>query len=191
MTRFILASGSPRRRQLLSEIIEDFECILPDEEKNISKVLFSYELIEDVAKSKVFSVFDKVKDDEAAIIGADTVVVLGDEILTKPKDENNAIKMLKKLSGKTHFVVTSHVVKKGEKTLIKSVRSNVTFSNLSEKEIINYVKTKQPFDKAGAYGIQELPKNFVEKIDGDFNNIVGLSVIAITEMLRNIKNVKK
>ena len=184
MTRFILASGSPRRRQLLSEIITDFECILADDEKNISEILFSYELIEEVAMSKVLSVYKKVKDDNAVIIGADTVVVLNNEILTKPKNEENAINMLKKLSGKTHFVVTSHVVKKGKKTLTESVRSDVTFANLSDEQIINYVKTKKPLDKAGAYGIQELPAGFVAKVDGDFNNIVGLSVNKIEEMLK-------
>ena len=115
MKKIILASGSPRRKQLLSYITKDFECILADDEKNISKVLFSYALIESIAKDKVKSVYDKVKDDNAIIIGADTVVVLGETILTKPKDTDDAIKTLQNLSGKTHFVVTSHVVKKGQK----------------------------------------------------------------------------
>lgn len=188
MKKFILASGSPRRKLLLSNINLDFECILADDEKNISKIHFSYELVEEIAKQKVLSVYNKIKNDDVTIIGADTVVVLDDEILTKPKDEEDAIKTLKKLSGKTHFVVTSHAVKKGEKMLVKSVRSDVTFADLTEEDIIKYVKTKKPLDKAGAYGIQELPDNFVVKIEGDLNNIVGLSTDAIKEMLLEIKN---
>ena len=95
MKKIILASGSPRRKQLLSDITKDFECILADDEKNISRVLFSYELIESIAKTKAQSVYNKIKDDEAIIIGADTVVVLDNTILTKPKDEADAIKTLK------------------------------------------------------------------------------------------------
>jgi len=186
MKKFILASGSPRRKLLLSDLKLDFECILPDEEKNISKIHFSYQLIEDIAKEKVLSVYKKLKNDSITIIGADTVVVLDNEILTKPKNEQDAVKMLQKLSGRTHFVVTSHVVKKGDKTLIKSVRSDVTFSDLKDEEIEEYVKTKQPFDKAGAYGIQELPKNFINNIKGDLNNIIGLSTDTIKKMLTEI-----
>ena len=188
MKNFILASGSPRRKLLLSNINLDFECILPDEEKNISKIHFSYDLIEEIAKTKVLSVYNKIKNDEVTIIGADTVVVLNDEILTKPKDKEEAVRMLEKLSGKTHFVVTSHVVKKGKKLLIKNVRSDVTFNDLSEEDIINYVETKKPLDKAGAYGIQELPSNFVKNIEGDLNNIIGLSTDAIRQMLIVINN---
>ena len=188
MKKFILASGSPRRKLLLSNINLDFECILADDEKNISKIHFSYDLIEEIAKAKVESVYNKIKNDNVTIIGADTVVVLDNEILTKPKDEEDAINTLKKLSGRTHFVVTAHAVKKGKTMLVKSVRSDVTFADLSNEEIINYVKTKKPLDKAGAYGIQELPDNFVVKIDGDLNNIVGLSTDTIKEMLSKCDN---
>lgn len=186
MKKFILASGSPRRRQLLSNINLDFECILPDEEKNISKVHFSYALIEELAKTKVLSVYKKIKNDDVIIIGADTVVVYDDKILTKPKDEQDAINILKLLSGNTHFVVTSHCIKKGEKELVESVTSYVTFNDLSETDIIGYVKNKKPLDKAGAYGIQELPENFVKKVDGDFNNIIGLSTEMVLKMLKNL-----
>lgn len=186
MKKFILASGSPRRKQLLSDINLDFECILADEEKNISKIHFSYELIEEIAKTKVLSVYEKVKNDEVIIIGADTVVVLDNKILTKPNDEQDAIDILKQLSNRTHFVVTSHCIKKGIKELVESVTSYVTFNDLSDKDIINYVKEKQPLDKAGAYGIQELPESFVKKVDGDFNNIIGLSTNKILEMLKKI-----
>lgn len=186
MKNFILASGSPRRAQLLSDLNLDFECILPDEEKNISKIHFSYELIEDIAQTKVLSVYKKVKNDDVIIIGADTVVVLEDKILTKPKDKQDAINILKLLSGNTHFVVTSHCIKKGEKELVESVTSYVTFNNLSDEDIKNYVEIKQPLDKAGAYGIQELPENFVKKVDGDFNNIIGLSTDTILKMLKTL-----
>src|SRR5574344_1918550 len=111
MKKIILASGSPRRKQLLSNMNLDFECILPDKEKNISKIHFSYSLIEEVAKEKVLSVYNKLNNDDVIIIGADTVVVLNSQILTKPKNEKNAFSELKKLSGKTHFVITSHVIK--------------------------------------------------------------------------------
>lgn len=187
MQKFILASGSPRRRQLLSDINLDFGCIIPDDEKNISKIHFSYPLIEEIAKEKVSSVYKKIKNDEDIIIGADTVVVLDNIILTKPKDEADAILILKKLSNRTHFVVTSHVLQKGLKILVESVTSYVTFNDLSEKDIINYVQTKKPLDKAGAYGIQELPNNFVKEIKGDKNNIIGLSTDIILKMIKEIE----
>ena len=186
MNRIILASQSPRRKELLQEIVSHFECINPDEEKKINKEKFSYQLIEDIALEKARSVYKKISDNEAVIISADTVVILEDEILTKPKDIEDAINTLKKLSDKTHKVVTAHAIKKGAYEKVISVTTEVTFNNLSDSDIIKYVKDKQPLDKAGAYGIQELPENFVKEIKGSLNNVIGFCVETVKDYLINL-----
>lgn len=175
--KIILASTSPRRSELLNKMGVEFEVIAPDFDENIDGKSFSYELIENIALNKARSVLLKIKTKTPLlIIAADTVVVLDDEILTKPKDENDAFSILKKLSGKKHFVVTSVAMvdcaSLKEKTF--SETSFVTFVPLSDEQISKYIKDKKPFDKAGAYGIQELPDYFNVKIEGCFDNVVGL-----------------
>ena len=133
------------------------------------------------------SVFKDNKD--ALVIGSDTIVKINNEVLGKPKDENHAYNMLKSLSGKTHFVVTSICVLKSdsEEVNVLSTTTNVTFNSLSDEMINNYIENFHPLDKAGAYGIQELPENFVHSVDGDIENVIGLSSNSLKSLLETVK----
>ena len=179
----ILASSSPRR----AEILKDYKLeIIPSPYvEQHTKTAFSYSYVEDLAYNKALAVVPLVEE-ESLIIGADTVVILGDEILEKPTDENDAFLMLKKLSGKTHSVVTSIAIinSKTKEYKINSTTSNVTFKNLSDELIQNYIRDFKPLDKAGSYGIQELPDGFIEKVEGDLENIIGISSKAFENLLK-------
>ena len=144
-------------------------------------------MIEEVSKNKALDVANKIQED-AIVIGADTVVVLGSEILLKPKDEQEAMKMLKKLSGKTHKVVTAITVidVKSKQFVTNSTTSEVAFNQLTEEQILNYIKTKKPLDKAGAYGIQELDKDFIKFLNGSKNNVIGLSPTSLKNALTKL-----
>ena len=189
MKKYILGSSSPRRQQLLKELNIDFEIIKPDFDEDILGKIFSYKLIENIAKNKALSIKEKI-DFNAIIISADTVVINNNIVLGKPIDFNDAFKMLNNLNNKTHRVVTSVCIidTKNNNVLTKSETSYVTFNNLTKDEIINYINDFQPYDKAGSYGIQELPKNFINKVEGDYNNIVGLPTQLVIEMLHEIEN---
>lgn len=182
--KIILASQSPRRRELLKQLNLDFTVISPDFDEKISTNCFSEEIIENLAFQKALSVSEKV-DSSSLILSADTVVVLDGKILGKPKDENDAFLMLKSLSNKTHKVVTSvslFDVQTG-KSLTRSTASLVTFNELSDDDIKGYIMAFRPLDKAGSYGIQELDNHFVRDIEGSFSNIVGLPLETVSGML--------
>ncbi|MBE7710417.1 MAG: septum formation protein Maf [Cyanobacteria bacterium SIG32] len=182
MGKMILASSSPRR----AEILKDYKLeIIPSPYvEQHTKTAFSYSYVEDLAYNKALAVVPLVEE-ESLIIGADTVVILGDEILEKPQDEKDAFLMLKKLSGKTHSVVTSIAIinSKTKEHKINSTTSNVTFKNLSDELIENYIRNFKPLDKAGSYGIQELPDGFIEKVEGDLENIIGISSKSFENLL--------
>ncbi len=188
MKKIILASTSPRRKELLSKIVSEFEIIKPDYDENVETKEFSYNLIEEIAQKKGLSVISKISC-PALIISADTIVIYGSKILGKPKDFNEAKQMLTILNGKTHKVVTSVCIINNEnnKKIIKSETSEVTFNNLKEEEIENYINEYKPYDKAGSYGIQELPDGFIKEIKGDYDNIVGFPVKLAKEILKEIK----
>ena len=178
MISIILASQSPRRKKLLEQIGIAFE-IFPSGVEEISNENTPGAIVEDLAMLKAKDVGSKFSD--ALIIGADTIVFHEGKVLEKPKSENDAFEMLKKLSGSTHSVLTGVAfVKKDKNDNIEAdisfhEQTKVTFSTLLDEEIINYIKTGNPLDKAGAYGIQDdLGALFVEKIEGDFYNVVGL-----------------
>lgn len=187
MKKIILASTSPRRKELLKQITDVFEISSPDYDEKICGKNFDYELIETTAKKKCESVINKTPD-EAIVISADTVVIYGNKILGKPKDFENALSMLEMLNGKTHKVVTSVCIAdtKTKKYLIRSETSEVTFKNHERNELIAYINDYKPFDKAGSYGIQELPEGFVTEIKGDYQNIVGFPVATVKEMISEI-----
>jgi septum formation protein len=189
MKKYILGSSSPRRQYLLKEIGINFEIIKPDFDEDILGKNFSYELIEDIAENKALSIKNKI-DFNAIIISADTVVINNNIVLGKPIDFNDAFKMLTELNNKTHRVVTAVCIIDTQTNTIlkKSETSYVTFNNLTNDEITSYINDFKPFDKAGSYGIQELPKNFINKVEGDFNNIVGLPTQLVIEMLHEIEN---
>lgn len=184
MKNILLASASPRRREILLKAGFEFKVKPSDFDEKLDNFDFSYEKIEKLAYEKAFNVANKIQEN-CLVIGADTVVVFNNKILGKPKDKNEAIKMLKMLSDNIHFVVTCVCVIDSAtfKYKISSVTTHVEFNNLSDIEIIDYVNKFMPLDKAGAYGIQELPSNFVKKIDGSFDNVVGLCPISVKKLL--------
>lgn len=187
MKKYILGSTSPRRRELLKNIIDEFEIISPSYDEKISDKPFSYELIEETAEKKCLSISETMED-EAIIISADTVVIYDDVILGKPKSYEHALEMLTMLNGKTHKVVTSVCIIDTEtnKKFVQSETSEVTFEQQEEDKLIYYIEHYKPFDKAGSYGIQELPDGFIKNIKGDFNNIVGFPTSLVEKMIQEI-----
>ena len=186
MGKMILASSSPRR----AEILKDYKLeIIPSPYvENHTKTAFSYDYAENLAYNKAKAVADKIKE-PALVIGADTVVVLNNEILEKPEDERDAFLMLKKLSGKTHKVVTSIVIINTQTGICRknSTTSSVTFENLTDEMIKSYIENYKPLDKAGSYGIQEMPKGYIKSVEGDFENIIGISSKAFQQLLKSFE----
>lgn len=184
MGKIILASSSPRRADILKRTKIGFEIIPSPYIEDHTTTVFSYDFIENLAYNKAKAVVPLVKE-ASLIIGADTVVVLDNEILGKPNNEKGAFKMLKKLSGKTHFVVTSIAVINSETGEVKknSTTSYVTFENLTDEQIDFYIKNYKPFDKAGSYGIQEMPDGYIKSYTGDLENIIGMSSKALLELM--------
>ena len=184
MKKIILASGSPRRKKILEQIGLKFSVEKSNyEEKRIADSTPS-QIVEFLSLEKANLL--AVKYEDAIIIGADTLVVLNGEILGKPKSEEDAGEMLRKLRNKTHTVVTGFTVldTKSGRSVTKHVETKVKFKDLSEMEISAYVETGEPMDKAGGYGIQDKGGLFIEEMDGDYFNIVGLPLFAVSETLR-------
>ena len=175
----ILASGSPRRSELLTSIGVKFRVIAPNIEEILNSSLSIPDQVMDLAVQKA----DAVNIDNELILAADTIVVINDVILGKPTDSADAVRMLKILSGKTHSVLTGVCLKNGSSYDVFYDENIIEFKKLTEKEIVEYVETGEPLDKAGSYGIQGLGGNFVDSFTGDFNNIVGLPLIKLKEHL--------
>lgn len=184
MAKIILASGSPRRKQIISNMGLAFEIIKSPFEEEFDHDHFSYKEIEKLAYGKAKAVCNLL-DEESLVIGADTVVVLDNKVLGKPKDFDEAKSMLKMLSNKKHFVVTSICVinSKTENFKINSTTSYVEFNDLTDEMITDYINNYNPYDKAGSYGIQELPEGYVKTIEGSFENIIGLCPKALGNLL--------
>lgn len=182
----ILASASPRRKELLSELKLDYIVVpskvdeeqLIDEAGNISPA----SIAELLAAAKAQDVFKSV-DVTSVVIGADTIVVLDDDILGKPSDFDDSVAMLQRLSGRTHTVYTGVAVVAAGTMETGSAATTVTFKTLSLEEIRAYVETGEPMDKAGSYGIQNADISPVAKIDGDYYNVVGLPLARLRDML--------
>ena len=171
----ILASNSPRRK----EILENFGFNLKVITKNIDEVSDEKDIIkriEDIARKKVLAVAEVYPNE--FVVGADTVVVVDDKILGKPKDKKDIYEMLHSLSGKSHKVITSFSFVNISKniSISDSEVSEVYFKNITDEEISWYIDTKEPFDKAGSYGIQGKGSYFVERIDGDFFAVMGFPI---------------
>ena len=182
--KIILASSSPRRADILKKLNIGFEIIPSPYVEDHTRTVFSYDFIENLAYNKAKAVVPLVKE-PSIIIGADTVVVLDNEILGKPGSYEGAFKMLKRLSGKTHLVVTSIVVINTQTNEVKknSTTSEVTFENLSDEQIKYYIDNYKPFDKAGSYGIQEMPEGYIKSYTGDLENIIGISSKSLLKLL--------
>ncbi|MCI9525338.1 MAG: septum formation inhibitor Maf [Lachnospiraceae bacterium] len=186
--RIILASASPRRKELLEQVGAEFE-IIPAVGEEIITDSSPQQAVLDLAAQKAAEVAAKVRED-AIILGADTVVAFGDKILGKPKNEADAKQMLSLLSGKTHSVYTgvSIVVRQSGESQSYSFyeETEVTMYPLSEQQILSYIRTKEPMDKAGSYGIQGKGAVFIEKIQGDYNNVVGLPIARVFRTLEEV-----
>ena len=184
--KIILASKSPRRQELLRAIgIEDFIIKPSEQEVDADPGVPASEMVKLIAGGKAADIASREEVD-SIIIAADTLVYLDGEPLGKPADEEDAKRMLRNLSGREHQVYTGVAVFCGEKRLTEAVCTKVRFRELSEEEINSYVASGEPMDKAGAYGIQCLGALLVEKIDGDYFNVVGLPVCTLSGMLREV-----
>jgi len=186
MKKVILASASPRRAAMLKNVLANLS-IVPskvDESGIRAKTPAAFAVAAATAKAK--EVGSRRKN--ALVIGADTIVVLGQKIIGKPKDKKEAIRILKSLSGKTHKVVTGLALFDTETGVLVSHRetTKVKMKKLPLKLIKDYVATGSPLDKAGAYGIQEIEEMFIERIEGDYDNVVGLPLAALLKLLREL-----
>lgn len=182
--KIILASSSPRRADILKKHNIEFKIIPSPYVEDHSTTDFSYAFIENLAYNKAKAVVPLVKE-PSTIIAADTIVVLDGKILGKPDGYDGAFEMLKSLSGKTHHVVSAIVVMDSDTQNYKkqSTTSEVTFENLTDEQIKYYIDNFKPFDKAGSYGIQEMPKGYIKSYTGDLENIIGISSKTLLEML--------
>ena len=180
----VLASASPRRQELISLINEDVIICPSSVDESYSTDINAEAVPEMLAVRKALAVSQKHPND--TVIGCDTSVIIGNEILGKPKDSEDAKRMLKLLSGKTHKVITGCAIFKGGKSVSFSETTEVTFYALSDTDIEDYIATNEPNDKAGAYGIQGKGSLLVKKIDGDYFNVVGLPVARLNKVLKMI-----
>ena len=177
--KLILASASPRREQLLKQIGLDFEVMPSNFDESRVCTSNPTESAQQAAIEKAKAVAKKLS--EGIVIGADTIVVYAGEVMGKPKDQSDAVRMLKQLSGKKHEVITgvALVNARDNREYVWSEATLVWFKKLSDMEIKKYVESGQPMDKAGAYGIQGRAAAFVEKIDGCYFNVVGLPLASL------------
>ncbi len=185
--KFVLASASPRRKELLAKLLQHFRVVNSRIDESNIRADSPLQFAMKAARAKAKAVAAKYK--YAVVIGADTVVVLEKKVLGKPKDHDEAIAMLKSLAGKTHKVITGiAVILPCQKIISDSAVTKVTMKAISDQEILDYVKTGSPLDKAGAYGIQEIEEIFIDRIEGDYDNVVGLPLFALQKILsRKIK----
>jgi septum formation protein len=185
MKKIILASASPRRKTILKQIGLEFDVAVGNHIEKIDFRLKPHQLAQELSFSKAKSVAGNCKN--AIIIAADTLVVIDKEIIGKPKDARDAKRILKRLSGKCHQIITGFTIidTLTGKKVTKSVETKVYFKILTDEEIDSYIKTGEPLDKGGAYGIQEKRSLFIEKIEGDYFNVVGLPIFALAQELQN------
>ncbi len=181
--KYILASASPRRRELLKEVIDSFDIIPSYAEEVVDYTLCPKDIAKALAKLKCEDVFSQHSD--CICIGCDTIVVFEGRILGKPKDREDAVSTLKMLSGKTHEVITGVCITYADKQIIDAQTTLVTFENLTDQFILSYVEGGSPMDKAGSYGIQD--NGVVKSYSGSYTNVVGLPVELLKELLQEVK----
>jgi septum formation protein len=184
MTQWVLASSSPRRQELLKLLLADFEVLPSDVDESIRVAERPESTVVRLAREKALAVQERRPS--SFIVSADTVVVWEEEILGKPASHEEAASMLRKLSGKTHQVLTGVCLLHLDALLVECSTTDVTFRHLSDLEIESYLQSAEPFDKAGAYAIQGLGARFVERIDGCYFNVVGLPVSRLYQMMKRL-----
>ena len=183
MSKIVLASGSPRRQELLQRIgIEDFTIRVPEVEESFPENLTPQEVVEYISREKAEAAAALCSEDEI-VITADTMVFLDDQRLGKPRSEADALRMLTDLQGRHHTVCTGVTVRQGTTVLTESETTHVYFRSATKEELLAYIATGEPMDKAGSYGVQGKGALLVEKLDGDFFNVMGLPVLRLSRML--------
>lgn len=181
----ILASQSPRRRELLGQMgLRGFQVISPDVDEHVEGNPSPAALVEELSLRKARAVAEEADGDDL-IIAADTVVALDGAVLGKPADERDAFSMLSALSGNRHMVYTGVTVLRGERAVTCHEETRVTFRELEPDEISSYIRTGEPMDKAGAYGIQGLGALLVSGLEGDYFNVMGLPVYRLGRILED------
>ena len=187
-SNIILASASPRRKALLSSLGYDFTIIPSDVEEIIPKKMAPEAVAEYLARLKADDIFQRCSKAKT-VIGADTIVVLGKKILGKPNDRQDAYRMLSRLSDKMHFVYTGIAIFNAQRKISFTACTKVYFRALSDSEITKYVDSGLADDKAGAYGIQDwIGMAKISKIEGSYNNVIGLPTSLVYEAMRSIDN---
>ena len=185
--KIILASSSPRRKELMKEISSSFDIFPSSYDEIVNPHLSIKEQVQEIAKNKGLEIHRKHPN--SLVISADTIVVFKDEIIGKPKDEKDAFIILKKLSDNTHEVLTAFYLFYKEQVIHDVVSSKVTFNKMSDELIKEYISSKSPLDKAGAYGVQDNDKYlFIKKVEGSIDNVVGFPVKEIKEAVQKIEH---
>lgn len=184
MLQIVLASSSPRRKELLEQLGLKFKIITSNIDET-AKEESAYLTAERLAETKACEIARNLETGYL-VVGADTVVCIDSEILGKPKNEEEAFEMLRKLSGRVHRVITgiALVESPSGRSIVSHEETLVKFRELEDREIISYIKTGESMDKAGAYGIQKIGAVLVERIDGCYFNVVGLPLTRLTKMLK-------
>ena len=183
MAKIVLASGPPRRQELLARIgITDFDIRVPEAEESYPAGLTPQQIVEYISREKADAAAKLCTPDEI-VITADTMVFLDDQRLGKPADEADALRMLTALQGRHHTVCTGVTVRQGDRSLTESETTEVYFRPAAEAELRAYIATGEPMDKAGSYGVQGKGALLVEKLNGDFFNVMGLPVLRLSRML--------
>lgn len=192
MKKIILASASPRRRELLSQIGLEFEIVISHKEESYESTR-PEEIVKELALMKAENVASELREkgglEDTVVIGADTIVALDQQILGKPKDEEDAYQMLTSLQGRSHQVFTGAAILDFDQTgncqvSSHAVETRVYVHEMDRQEILSYIESKEPMDKAGAYGIQGKFAAYIDKIEGDYYNVVGLPVSYIYQQLK-------
>lgn len=187
--KIILASNSPRRKELLNQILDKFEVIKSDFNEDDIKEKNPENLVKMLSLKKAEAVFDKFKDNELLVIGGDTLVYFDGQVLGKPKNEEDAYRTLKRLQNNKNEVYSAFtIILKKNNEIIKETslsKSIVTMRSMSDEQIKQYIKTREPMDKAGSYAVQGIGSKFIENIEGSYSSVVGLDVEKLKELLRN------
>lgn len=181
--KYILASASPRRKELLKEILSDFEIVPANTEEVLNLNKGIYKAIEDIALEKALDISVSYPDD--ITIGADTVVYCDNEVMLKPVDFDDAFRILKKLSTSKQSVITGVAICKDTCCKTFYDETIIEFQNMDDEWITNYINSNKPYDKSGSYGIQEIEQKYIKSITGDITNVIGLPVKRLKAELKN------
>lgn len=188
--KIILASKSPRRREILENLGVKFDIVTSDADEN-SDISDPCDLVEELAFRKAMAVFANLKDkneidDNTLVIGCDTVVCCDNEILGKPKSHDDAFRMIKMLEGRSHNVISGVTIIYNGKTLVRHEVTKVFFDSMTDEQIESYVSGDEPYDKAGGYAVQGIASRFIGRLEGCYFNVVGLPVNLLCRMTESL-----